>query len=459
MFGNMNLSVPRWDTSRSIAELEGRLAKTSENATQVSLDPPADLEPVKALLRREAARAALASSWCHAVAYIQKNAQADSALNLVDFLKEIESTVAAWNDLDLFVTISDKMPSKLTPAWFAATSAVKGEDYLIAATLMMPYRLWSVTERLFAVSKENTEKFAQQVMQAFREDKITADHYFWLWRLKVDSKKNAKAAEDRAFYLAKPYSLFRILGRELKGNYLKSQRELRRMLLTDEAFQKALTKDGDETIGRDLVNCAQRSAVLDANERQALLVKLYGLFPILQPYIAEDRGEGRLVISPRTSTASYKALQARLQNLIDVEIPANEEAIRTAKGHGDLSENSEFKAAKERQRELGRLRFDLEDQVSSIQPTDFADVKVGSTVVPGCVVTVKYIEDEHTEAFTILGLLDNDPDNNLISYNTPLGKCLVGKKVGDEVKLVNRKVVEIEKVEALPAELLAKLKG
>ena len=415
----------------------------------------ADLE---ALLRREAPRVALASNWCHAVAYIQKNAQADSALNLVDFLKEIESTVAAWNDLDLFVGISDKMPSKLTPAWFAATSAVKGEDYLIAATLMMPYRLWSVTERLFAVSKENTEKFAQQVKQAFREDKITADHYYWLWRLKVP-KNNAKAAEDRAFYLAKPYSLFRILGRELKGNYLKSQRELRRMLLTDAAFQKALTKSGDETIGRDLVNCAQRSAVLDANERQALLVKLYGLFPSLQPYIAGGRDEGRLVISPRTSAASYKALRARLQNLIDVEIPSNQEAIRTAKAHGDLSENSEFKAAKERQRELGKLRLQLEEQVSSIQPTDFADVKVGSTVVPGCVVTVKYIEDDHTEAFTILGLLDNNPDNNLISYNTPLGRCLVGKKVGDEVTLVNRKVVEIAKVEGLPAELLAKLKG
>ena len=80
-------------------------------------------------------------------------------------------------------------------------------------------------------------------------------------------------------------------------------------------------------------------------------------------------------------------------------------------------------------------------------------------MIPGCVVTVKYADDDHTEAFTILGLLDNDPDHNSISYDTPLAKCLLAKKLGEEVMLPNRKVIEIEKLEPLSAELLAKLKG
>ncbi|MBR4125110.1 MAG: GreA/GreB family elongation factor [Victivallales bacterium] len=452
----LTTSIPRWDGSRSIVELEGRLNKMLANFGKVVLsDPPADLEPVKALLSREASRETQAPSWCNAVAIIQKDAQADPALDLRDYLKENASAIVAWSNPELFVTIADKMPGKLVPAWFATTLSVMGPDYLIGATLRMPHRLWSVTEKLLSADKALSEHFVQQIKQAFREDKITADHYFWLWKWKAP-----KSDTDRATYLAKPYTLFRILGREVKGNYLKSQRELRRLLLSDESFQKALTHNGDETISRDLINCAKRIVLLDASERQALLVKICGLFPHLKPYVAGDAPvQRRLNLTPHTSARSYQELQKRLQNLIDVEIPANAEAIKTAKGHGDLSENSEFKAAKERQRELGRLRLQLEQQVADIQPTDFTDVKVGDTVIPGCVVTVKYADDDHTEAFTILGLLDNDPDHNSISYDTPLAKCLLAKKLGEEVMLPNRKVIEIEKLEPLSAELLAKLKG
>ena len=454
MLDATNLSIPRWDGSRSIAELEGRLTKTLEKTGKIILDPPADLSPVKALLSREAARENTALSWCNAVAIIQKDAQLDPTLDLRDYLKEIAPQVAAWKNPELFVTIADKLPGKQIPAWFATTLAVKDADYLISVTLKMPHRLWSFTEKLLSGDKELSEHFVQQVIQAFREDKITPDHFYWLWKWKAP-----KSDTDRATFLAKPYTLFRILGRELKGSYLKSQRELRRLLLTDENFQKVLTHNGDETISRDLINCARRVVLLDANERQALLVKLCGLYPHLKSYVAGNApAQRRLNLTPHTSAHSYQELQKRLQNLIDVEIPANAEAIKTAKGHGDLSENSEFKAAKERQRELGRLRLQLEQQVATITPTDFTEVKVNDTVIPGCVVTVKYTEDDHTETFTILGMLDNDPERNCIAYDTPLGKCLLAKKIGEEATLPNRKVVEIEKLEPLPAELLAQLK-
>ena len=453
-----NLQIPRWDGSRSIAELEGRLTKTLDKNGNVIL-PDADLTPVKALLSREAARETTAPSWCNAVAMIQKDAQMAKKdqgqdMDLHDFLTEIAPTVAAWNNTDLFVAIADKMPGKQVPAWFAVTLEVKGAGFLISATLKMPHRLWGNTEKLLAGDKALAEQFVHEVKQAFREDKISPDHYYWLWKWKAP-----KTDTDRATFLAKPYTLFRILGRELKGNYLKSQRELRRLLLTDEAFQKALTKNGDETIGRDLVNCAKRVVLLDAGERQALLVRLCGLFPHFKSYVAGTPAPSRLNIPPQTSSRSYQELKASLQNLIDVEIPANAEAIKIAKGHGDLSENSEFKAAKERQRELGRLRLQLEQQVANIAPTDFSGVKVNDMVIPGSLVTVRYTDDDHTEVFTILGMLDNDPENNCIAYDTPLGKSLLGKKIGEESTLPNRKVVEIVKLEPLPAERLAKLKG
>ncbi|MBQ4480273.1 MAG: GreA/GreB family elongation factor [Victivallales bacterium] len=441
--------LPRWDESRSIAELEGRLTRTEK---LVLADPPANLDAVKALLNRDAARVDLAPSWCSAVAIIQREAATASELNLADYLKEICDKVAAWNNVDLFVTISDKMPTKLVPAWFLTTLAAKGGDYLIDATLRMPYRLWGVTEKLVAADPALKEHFVKQIKLAFKEEKPSADHFFWLW-------KAPKSDPDRATFLAKPYVLFKVLRKELKGNYLKSQRELRRLLLSDESFQRALMLNGDETVSRDLINCARRLPLLDADERQALLVRICRLYPYLTVFVADNANRKRLTIVPQTSVRSFQELQKRLQNLIDVEIPANEDDIKTAKGHGDLSENSEFKAAKERQRELGKLRFQLEQQVAELRATDFADVRVSNVVVPGCVVTLKYTEDDHTEAITILGLLDNDPDHNCISYGTPLAKTMLGKEIGETITLPNNKTAVIDALAPLPPELLAALKG
>ena len=439
----------RWDESRSIAELEGRLTRAANIKLE---DPPANLEAVKALLLRETGRVQTVQNWVNAVALIQQAAANEPSLDLVDYLKEIADQVLVWNNVELFVATGDKMPVKLTSAWFATTMAVKGAEYLIVNTQRLPYRLWKCTEDLLKVDDELKALFVKKVKQAFKEDKLTPDHYYWMWH------SAPKSDPDRAKLLAKPFTLFRLLQRELKGNFLKSQRDLRRLLLTDANFQRALTLDGDPAVSRDLVTCARRVLLLDNNERQALLVRLCGLYEHLTPIVAGTPTRNRLEIPPQTSVHSFHELQRRLQNLIDVEIPDNEEAIKTAKAHGDLSENSEFKAAKERQRELGRLRADLERKVANLKAEDYAMVTVKNTVVPGCAVTIQYLADNHTEEFIILGLLDNDPDRNQISYDTPLGQALVGKEVGEQVTLPNRKEATIEAVAPLSAELLAMLK-
>ena len=438
----------RWDESRSIAELEGRLTRAASPNLE---NPPANIDAVKALLLREAGRVPTVQNWVNAVALIQQAAQANPAFDLVEYLKGIAEQVIVWNNAELFVNIADKMPGKLTADWFATTLAVKGPEFLIVNTQRMPYRLWKCTEELLKGDEALKELFVKKVKQAFKEDKLTPDHYFWMW------KSAPKSDPDRARLLAKPFVLFRLLQRELKGNFLKSQRDLRRLLLTDASFQKALTLDGDEAVARDLITCARRVLLLDNSERQALLVKLCGLYENLKPIVSGTPEKQRLAIAPQTSIHSFMALKQRLQDIIDVEIPANEEAIKTAKAHGDLSENSEFKAAKEHQRELGRLRAQLEQQVATIAPTNYAEVKVKDTVVPGSVVTIRYAEDEHTEKFTILGLLDTNPDKNQISYDTPLGKALVGKENGDEVTLPNQKKAVVESIAPLDDMLLEEL--
>ena len=155
--------LPRWDESRSIAELEGRLTRTEK----LTLDPPAKLEAVKVLLTRDANRIDLAPSWCNAVAIIQREAATTPELNLDSFLKEIADKVAAWNNLDLFVAISDKMSTKLVGSWFATTMAAKSGNYLIDATLRMPYRLWGATEKLLASKHDLKELFVKQIKLAF----------------------------------------------------------------------------------------------------------------------------------------------------------------------------------------------------------------------------------------------------------------------------------------------------
>jgi len=128
----------------------------------------------------------------------------------------------------------------------------------------------------------------------------------------------------------------------------------------------------------------------------------------------------------------YEMLTAEL-NILRQERPLIVDAIEEARAHGDLSENAEYHAAKERQGQVEAQIADLEDKVSRAQIIDPASLS-GDRIIFGATVTV-LDDDEKPNRYQIVGQTEADVKKGRISYNSPLGKALIGRKVGDEVEV------------------------
>lgn len=154
------------------------------------------------------------------------------------------------------------------------------------------------------------------------------------------------------------------------------------------------------------------------------------LVQVVHPQVGVEPEEEREVIYNTQEGIDRK--DAELRQLRDVDIPRSSEDIGKAREFGDLSENYEYKAAKEKQaRLLGRLAQVSRD-LSIARPIDFARVDT-SQVSTGTRVKVEETPGGDVQEFTILGPWDIDPDRGTISYQAPFAQRLMGKRVGDFV--------------------------
>ena len=128
----------------------------------------------------------------------------------------------------------------------------------------------------------------------------------------------------------------------------------------------------------------------------------------------------------------YDTLSADLKRL-KAERPTIVDAIEEARAHGDLSENAEYHAAKERQGQIEASIADIEDKLSRAQIIDPKDLS-GDKIVFGATVTLKD-EDEKPVTYQIVGQTEANAKTGRISYNSPLGRALIGRKVDEEIEV------------------------
>src|SRR5919106_994667 len=129
----------------------------------------------------------------------------------------------------------------------------------------------------------------------------------------------------------------------------------------------------------------------------------------------------------------YEKLRTEVRHLKTVERPAIIEAIEEARGHGDLAENAEYHAAKERQGHIEATIADLEDRLSRAMVIDPKTLS-GDKVVFGATVTL-LDEDEKKVKYQLVGQVEADANQGRISYNSPLGRALIGRQVGEDVEV------------------------
>lgn len=204
------------------------------------------------------------------------------------------------------------------------------------------------------------------------------------------------------------------------------------VLSEDAELISDLLDDANFEIARDLAQLLLLNQGFEPLTKKSLFARFIKLYPKIQALIdkegSAEASEGLVV-----SKESYEKFQRELQDIIKVKLPAIKDAVNTAKEHGDLKENSEYKMAKQDQTTTLARKAQLETDLARARVTDFTDA-TDKQVSVGTVVELMQAGSKKPVRYSILGAWDSNPDKNILSYKTPLALKLIGHKVGDTVE-------------------------
>jgi transcription elongation GreA/GreB family factor len=186
----------------------------------------------------------------------------------------------------------------------------------------------------------------------------------------------------------------------------------------------------------------QKAAGWDASGKRSAMAAMIRLDPELAKVAASAEAEPETRPGTHfTSWRSYRERQEKLRILSEKTIPENSREIATARSYGDLSENFEYHAAKDRQRLLLKRRGELETDLEGIKGTDFSGMPTDKAGMGTCVTLQR--PDGRSERYCILGEWDRDEALNIISYKSKIAECLEGRTAGEQVALPGPSGVEV----------------
>ena len=132
------------------------------------------------------------------------------------------------------------------------------------------------------------------------------------------------------------------------------------------------------------------------------------------------------------TSEGYLDLETELNELKNSERPRIIEAIKEARAQGDLSENADYDAARDEQ---AKIEARIQELEYMLEHAKIIEKKSGDKVSVGTTVTVKYVDDDEEEIYSIVGSMEADPFENKISNESPIGKAIMNKKVGDIISV------------------------
>jgi transcription elongation factor GreA len=140
--------------------------------------------------------------------------------------------------------------------------------------------------------------------------------------------------------------------------------------------------------------------------------------------------------------AGYEKLKRDLEHIKRVEVPENVRAIEEARAHGDISENAEYAAAKERQSFIQGKIQEIENNLATSNVIDLKDLN-GDKVVFGSTVVIMDVHNEKEEEYQLVGPYESDISQNKISVTSPIGKALIGRRIGEQAKVQTPRGIRI----------------
>lgn len=281
----------------------------------------------------------------------------------------------------------------------------------------------------FLVENGYSEDLAATLKRWQTEQNLRAPVLLWIVKNR-HAKKFAKLLND----LITPRllgAIFFAIDYEALQSASARRIPLAEILSEDTELIADLLSTADPETARDLANTLLLNQGFEELTKKSLLARFIKIFPTIQSLVAaeaESKEEQLLVSRP-----SFERRRSEYDTIVAKKIPENSKAIAAAREHGDLKENSEYKMAKQDQQVLMAQKAILERELARARVFDFKEASTDQVGV-GTVVEVRNGNGSVTR-YTILGAWDGDPENHVISYKTPLGAALMGKRPGDAVKV------------------------
>ena len=198
------------------------------------------------------------------------------------------------------------------------------------------------------------------------------------------------------------------------------------------ALVKKHIQDADESLAQSIYRRAQTNEGLDARTSADLTTIIRARFPSLFAHAKVE--ESLLPEGLYCLKESYTIKQALLKRLVEIELPTVVKEIETARGLGDLRENAEYHAAKDKQKLLASQTAELQDMLQKARAIDLSEVNT-EQIAFGTKFFIKPVGSEAQEGYMMLGPWESDPDNGILSYQAPFAACFMAKKTGEIINV------------------------
>lgn len=361
-------------------------------------------------------------------------------------LKECENDLPA---------LADQMPTKFHRRFLDLVSRVYAEDWkkIILNLLQNTSFRFSGECAHFLVDREENKLLLKSLNTWLDEQSLKAPVLLWIFKFRELSK-----FKDILGDLIGPRLLtavFSAIDYESLQNATTRRIPLAEILSDDKDLLTDILSKGTEENAKDLAQALLLNPGFEDLSKRSLLARFIKRYPDIQSMLDGDRSSSSASsgssISDEALIVSQSSYDKKLNDLEILnrdKIPENSTAIEKAREHGDLKENAEYHMAKDEQKILLALQSELQSDLMRAKPTDFKDAPADFVGI-GTVVSLIDISSSEAQKYTILGAWDSDPDNNVLSYLTPLGQRLLGKKEGESVETEVEGNVQSWRIEGL----------
>lgn len=380
------------------------------------------------------------------------------ARDVEEDVEKLEPTSASILDecKDELPALADQLPTKFHRRFLDLISRVYEENWKTTVVHLLQNTSFKFSGECahFLVDKEESKLLLKSLNNSLDEQTLKAPVLLWILKFRELSK-----FKDLLTDLIGPRLLtavFSAIDYESLQNASSRRIPLAEILSDDRELLPTILQKGTAENAKDLAQALILNPGFEDLSKKSLLARFIKKFPEIQDILdgkndSDASSESTVQVTDDSlivSQASYDQKMEDLDLLNKEKIPANSQAIEAARELGDLRENAEYQMAKDEQKVLLARQSELQTDLMRAKPTDFMDAPTDFVGI-GSIVNLIDSNSGENQRYVILGAWDSDPDNNILSYLTPLGQKLLGKKNGENVETEVEGNVQSWKIEGL----------